>query len=470
MSDIAPTPLDYAKLIIGVSNINEEHSSCSSSSDGLDYEMSSSSSDDDSSEEDEDEPKERQARPGSKVRTNWSRSPWGLMLLDDSHKDPDSRAGKYFRRRFRVPYLIYARILDMCREAKLFNEHYYNSCPLELKILSTLRMLGRGGTFDDCFDGSGMSEETIRTFFLKFVRTFAYQFYHEFVHPPKTADEFAHVLSVYNAMGLPGCIGGIDCTHVRLGKCPFNMRSSCKGKEPFPTLAYEATVSHTKEVHHLTNHHVGTRNDKTIVHFDSHVVAVKEEDLYKSMDFEVYVDELGNKETISGVYLICDGGYHRWRILQCPLKHSVEHEVNEFCAMLESIRKDVECFFGILKIRFRFIDGKIEIHLFEDIDNVMYTCCILHNMLLKHDGFSDMWKHLVECGDPDTDFHEVFDRPAHLDVINARARAKTAAAEPDLEEQDPMEVIHEGGWQTLHEKLVKHFVIAKRRGEVRWLA
>ena len=85
------------------------------------------------------------------------------MLKDDDHKDPNTRAGKYFRRRFRVPYLVYVQILEMCREANLFSEHY-NSCPLELKLLSALRLLDRGGPFDAAYDGSLMSEETVSSF------------------------------------------------------------------------------------------------------------------------------------------------------------------------------------------------------------------------------------------------------------------------------------------------------------------
>lgn len=45
---------------------------------------------------------------------------------------------------------------------------------------------------------------------------------------------------------------------------------------------------------------------------------------------------------------------------------------------LESVRKDVECFFGILKRRFRTLKLGIIFQDEDDINNMFFTCCILH--------------------------------------------------------------------------------------------
>lgn len=81
------------------------------------------------------------------------------------------------------------------------------------------------------------------------------------------------------------------------------------------------------------------------------------------------------------------------------------------------MRKDVECFFGILKGRFRILKLRMPYHKREDIDNIFFTCCILHNMLHVFDGMDafeenvdwtgsaghhDAWEH-----DPLTDFTSV---------------------------------------------------------------
>ena len=54
-----------------------------------------------------------------------------------------------------------------------------------------------------------------------------------------------------------------------------------------------------------------------------------------------------------GLYLIMDGGYHKWRCLECPLKHTSIPKDALWSKWFESVRKDAECVFGILKGRFR---------------------------------------------------------------------------------------------------------------------
>lgn len=59
---------------------------------------------------------------------------------------------------------------------------------------------------------------------------------------------------------------------------------------------------------------------------------------------------------------------------------------------LESVRKDVECFFGRLKIRYRIIRNSIQLHKRHQIDQVMIICCILHNMMLHESGLDIQWQ------------------------------------------------------------------------------
>ena len=54
--------------------------------------------------------------------------------------------------------------------------------------------------------------------------------------------------------------------------------------------------------------------------------------------------------------------------------------------MAESIRKDVECVFGILKGRFRILKAGIRLHGVDNADSIWSTCCALHNLLLEIDG------------------------------------------------------------------------------------
>ncbi len=58
---------------------------------------------------------------------------------------------------------------------------------------------------------------------------------------------------------------------------------------------------------------------------------------------------------------------------------------------LESMRKDVECTFGILKGRWRILKSGIRIQGVDAVDNIWLTCCVLHNWLLEIDVLNAEW-------------------------------------------------------------------------------
>lgn len=66
--------------------------------------------------------------------------------------------------------------------------------------------------------------------------------------------------------------------------------------------------------------------------------------------------------------------------MMCPVTYPANDRVAAWSKRLEQIRKDVECFFGALKARFLILKKVVLFGKKEDIDNAMFTCCILHNM------------------------------------------------------------------------------------------
>ncbi|KAI2500765.1 Plant transposon protein [Fragilaria crotonensis] len=77
------------------------------------------------------------------------------------------------------------------------------------------------------------------------------------------------------------------------------------------------------------------------------------------------------------------------------MKHTCNRSELRFSQWLESLRKDVECTFGILKGRWRILKTGIRLHNTEASDNIWLTCCALHNMLLDVDGLNKAWKNGV---------------------------------------------------------------------------
>ena len=111
-------------------------------------------------------------------------------------------------------------------------------------------------------------------------------------------------------------------------------------------------------------------------------------------------DLIGGTHVILGSYLLCDGGYHKWPCLVYPKKKAGlpgSHK-RKWCGLIESIRKDIEGTYGMLKKRFAFLKYANRLHCQSDIDNAFVVCCILHNMLLKDNGFLDLELPLIQNG------------------------------------------------------------------------
>jgi hypothetical protein len=93
------------------------------------------------------------------------------MLLDPDTADVTTRAGKKFRRRFRVPFPIFTELVQMCNREAIFSIKRKSRIPVECKIMACLRVLGRDNCADDIAELSGnmIGESTFYTIFKQFV-------------------------------------------------------------------------------------------------------------------------------------------------------------------------------------------------------------------------------------------------------------------------------------------------------------
>jgi hypothetical protein len=84
-----------------------------------------------------------------------------------------------------------------------------------------------------------------------------------------------------------------------------------------------------------------------------------------------------------GMYLICYNGYLCWPTTICPFKRADSATAQEFFTTnLESVRKDVECTFGILKKRWRILNSGFFYRDVKICEKIFLTCCWLNIFLL----------------------------------------------------------------------------------------
>ena len=93
-----------------------------------------------------------------------------------------------------------------------------------------------------------------------------------------------------------------------------------------------------------------------------------------------------------GAWLIVDDCYLDWSVTIPPMRQTMFYKETRWSEWMESMRKDVECTFGILKGRWGILKAGISCHGVDITDEIWMTCCALHNMLLDKDGLSEEWE------------------------------------------------------------------------------
>jgi hypothetical protein len=219
-----------------------------------------------------------------------------------------------------------------------------------------LRILGRGSCADDMEEMSGVRESTCNAIFKKFTFGMVEHFFADTVKPP-TGDRLRQVMNTYSRLGFPGAVGSIECTHILWSKCPVSITNLCKGKEKYPSLSFEAVVDHDGYIHSCTKGFFGTCTDKMIVVNDPYAKDINQ-GKYKDVVFSLYNAE-GRFMTFKGCYLISDCGYTQKWMFQLPLLNAHDERSVYWSEFLESVRKDVERAFGVIKGRFQFLASSV---------------------------------------------------------------------------------------------------------------
>jgi hypothetical protein len=240
------------------------------------------------------------------------------MLLNSTHHDPNSTDNRDFRDTYRLPVLVFEEI------CQFVHPHYDKSgadctgrpaVPFKLKVLMCFFILSTGMTFLAAAKVVGCDKETIRVFFLLFLRVGAKYLAPIYIKMPQTDEEVRRAVDTYREYDLPGCMGSIDCTHIGWTRARSSVRSWYVGKEGVPTVAFQVIVDHSTRIMAVSDIYPGSHTDCHISRLDLQVNMIRFAALFANFVFSILVSP-GVSEFIYGVYLIADGGYQHWRVLQ----------------------------------------------------------------------------------------------------------------------------------------------------------
>lgn len=413
----------------------------------------------------------RRKRKKDRFEIDFKETNWGKFISDPEVKDPWSVQGKLFRRRFRVPFTVYAWICTQCKILNVFEIKRERSVeiPIEIKVLICLRMLGRGDCADAVSEISEVSESHCRNIFLLFITNFRNKLEKDIIYAPQ-GDELRSIMDDYASLGLPGTVGSVDVTHVYMDKCPSNLSNLCTGKEKKTTLAFEVVVTHRKKIISVSQGEYGSLNDKTICKMDRFVADIMYARIYQDVESTIY-NSNGEKIRIHGAHLICDGGYHKIPAMICPLTFRMEMKEVFWSEWVESVRKDVECTFGILKQRFRILKNSYQGHSLDYLENVFVVCCMIHNILLIVDGGENTW----EAGIEDECLDESSESIENIEMASSNVVDDLNTDDITMEDDNNLLLSSSDkydAWLQFHSKtavMIDHFAKCYSLGELHWM-
>ena len=386
-----------------------------------------------------------------------------------------------FRYRFRLPTKAYYELLqDVKDEIRIKSEYFKRwqhaplsqpEIPLELLVLGALRMLGSNTTLDQISEVTYISKDTMNAFFREFCRWGSEVFYKRHVRAPSTREELDEIVKVYTLGGFAGCCGSIDATHVKLLNYIQADYNLLKGKENYPSLAFMVAVTHTGRVMHVGKAFYGALNDKTMAGNDAFIDRLRRDELFTNYPFKL-IDQQGKWHQYHGAYLLSDGGILNERCFMPPLSITTQPDEIEWLKQHNGLRKDVECYFGRAKRRFRMLWYGIRFRDYGLVEMCFRFVCALMNWLHDIDGLGD-----------DCSAFNIYKEEINQDLVNVEPpevdeeeEKKANEPEPDDPQGPPasndldvrMEAAAAKTMYGFRKKLIAHYAVGRAEGWVGW--
>ncbi|XP_057803586.1 uncharacterized protein LOC131018914 [Salvia miltiorrhiza] len=85
-------------------------------------------------------------------------------------------------------------------------------------------------------------------------------------------------------------------------------------------------------------------------------------------------------------YYLTDNIYANWPIFVKSPTHLMDAKSKKFKVMQKATRKDTEQTFGVLQARWAIIKEPARLWHKEELSDIIFTCIILHNMIIEDEG------------------------------------------------------------------------------------
>ena len=343
---------------------------------------------------------------------------------------------KHFRRTFRMPRDLFDEILervtahdryfvqkrDACKvkpknsrsltSTKIFS-HYQvpGFSPLQ-KVVSAVRMLTSGVYAHELDDKFRLGESTCLENLQRFCQALIALYGDEFLRSPNIMD-LHRLLDENNEAGWPGCIGSIDCMHIRWKNCPSAWAGMFTGKEGTPTVVLEAVADHYGRIWHFFFGCPGSLNDLNVLDRSPLL-----HDVINGSKISVHYEVNGHTYVLP--YWLADGIYPKHQCFVKTISRPVSRIQQVFSAQQEKKRKEVERAFGMLQARFHILTVPVKLWSRDAMCDVVKAAFVLHNLIIDYEKRNGIDSNYIN----DKEYE-----PKHpFEIIASRSEANTSEA------------------------------------------
>lgn len=203
--------------------------------------------------------------------------------------------------------------------------------------------------------------------------------------PVPTMEHLKEVVqNYYNLWKFPNCFGAIDGRHCEL-KCPPHAGSTCFNYLKYHSIVLLGVADADKKFLVIDVGALGKQSDGGIF---------SASELYRRLEngsFNLPPNIMLPGTTLSvPPVLIGDEAFPLKPYLMRPFPaKNLTPEEEIFNKNLSCARKTIECAFGILRAKWRFLGTALEIPDVGKASILVQTACVLHNLIRDRDGSSD---------------------------------------------------------------------------------
>ena len=198
-----------------------------------------------------------------------------------------------------------------------------------------------------------------------------------------TRANFDKHLAINERRGFPGMFGSLDCMHWEWKNCPVAWQGDFGDREGKKSIILEAVATEDLHIWRVFFGLPGSNNDLNVLQRSPLVNNMLHSEACNDT-FEI------NGCEYNRYYLLTDGIYPKWSCFVQSIHLPSHAKSAYFASRQKAVHKDVERCFGVLQARFAIVKNPCMQWSMEVINDIMFTCIILHNMIVEDEqGLED---------------------------------------------------------------------------------